>query len=272
MKKATCTTFISILNTIREKGITTQNALIADQQLYTKFWFALEEFCHYCLLSKNGGKDSEGGTRLGNIGKIDVLEARCAITRKELETDCAIKIVSKLDLVLSQPIEKQKNYCYAICNNIVNDCLRKLPAVEAVPWDAPIISDANEDGVILANVIGDNSYNPEINYLVKEAILNEVALLNKHPAEMIVRLACTHLAMKPRLLASLIINKGCELAFAEIVYEVAMENNIGLSEIRSVIAGHKLTAESVKADSNNAEQVANQISRLVYRADKRLSR
>lgn len=78
--------------------------------------------------------------------------------------------------------------------------------------------------------------------------------------------------MKPRQLAGMIIDKGCELAYAEIIFEVAKQNSIELSEIRNIIAGHELTAESVKADTNSAEQVAGQISRLVYRADKRLSK
>ena len=86
------------------------------------------------------------------------------------------------------------------------------------------------------------------------------------------RLACTHLNMKPRKLAGLIIDKGCELAYSEIIFEVAKHNGIGISEIRSIIAGHKLAAESIKADTNSAEQVAGQVSRLVYRANKRLNK
>lgn len=82
-----------------------------------------------------------------------------------------------------------------------------------------------------------------------------------------VRLACTHLSMKPRKLVGLIIGKDCELAYAKIIFEVAKKNSIELTEIRSIIAGHELTAESVKAETHSAEQVAGQISRLVYRAE-----
>lgn len=294
MKKANCNAFVNILNTIHEVGITTKAALMADQLLYTEFWFALTEFCHFALLSKTSGKNAEGEILPGNSGKIEVLEARGATTRDEIETDCVIKIIEKLDLVLRQPIEKQKNYCYAICNNLVTDCLRKLPTFEVVPWDNPINSDKNEDGAVLSELIPDDTYNPERLHVEretikelkkelkakqtrelaekKESILREAALLSKRPAEVMVRLACTHLSMKPRELASLIIDKGCELAYAEIIFEVAKQNHIELSEIRNIIAGHELTAESVKADTNSAEQVAGQISRLVYRADKRLSK
>ena len=298
MKKATCTTFVNILNTIHKEGITTKVALMADQVLYTNFWFALKDFCHFALLSKTSGKNAGGEILIGNSGKIDVLETRGATTRNEIETDCVIKIIEKLNLVLRQPIEKQKNYCYAICNNMVNDCFRMLP-----PDDFKIVSlnstiegtsVAAEDAYTYEDVIADDTYNPERMHVEcetirelkkelktkqareqadkKEAILREVAFLSKRHAEVMVRLACTHLSMKPRELAGLIIDKGCELAYAEIIFEVAKQNRIELSEIRSIIAGHELTAESVKADTNSAEQVAGQISRLVYRADKRLSK
>lgn len=298
MKKATCTTFVNILNTIHKEGITTKVALMTDQLLYTDFWFALKDFCHFALLSKTSGKNAEGEILPGNSGKIDVLENRGATTRDELETDCVIKIIEKLDLVLRQPIEKQKNYCYTICNNMVNDCFRKLP-----PDDFKIVSLSStiegtsvvaEDAYTYEDIIADDTYNPERMHVEretvrelkkklkakqareqvekKEAILREVALLSKRPAEVMVRLGCTHLSMKPRELAGLIIDKGCELAYAEIIFEVAKQNSIELSEIRSIIASHELTAESIKADTNSAEQVAGQISRLVYRADKRLSK
>lgn len=298
MKKATCTAFVNILNTIHEVGIATKATLMADQLLYTEFWFALTEFCHFALLSKTSGKNAEGEILPGNYGKIDVLEIRGATTRDEIETDCVIKIIEKLDLVLRQPIEKQKNYCHTICNNMVNDCFRKLPPdnFKIVSLNSTIegTNIAAEDAYTYEDIIADDTYNPERLHVEhetvmelekqlktkqarelaekKKSILHEVALLSKHPAEVLVRLACTHLCMKPRELASLIIDKGCELAYAEIIFEVTKQNHIELSKIRNIIAGHALTAESVKADTNSAEQVAGQISRLVYRADKRLSK
>jgi hypothetical protein len=266
-----------------------------NQPLYTDFWFALKDFCHFALLSKTSGKNSEGEILPGNSGKIDVLETRGATTRNEIETDCAIKIIDKLELVLGQPVEKQKNYCYAICNNMVNDCFRKLP-----PDDFKIVSlsrtiegtnVAAEDAYTYEDIIADDTYNPERLHVEcetvkelkrelrakqvkeqaekKKAILHEVARLSKYPGEVMVRLA-THLCIKPRELASLIIDKGCGPAYAEIIFDVAKQNRIELSEIRSIIAGHELTAESVKADTNSAKQIAAQISRLMYRADKHL--
>lgn len=298
MKKATCITFVNILNAIHKEGITSKAALMADQLLYTDFWFALKDFCHFALLSKTGGKNNEGEILPGNSGKIDALEIRGVTTRDEIETDCVIKIIEKLDLVLRQPIEKQKNYCYTICNNMVNDCFRRLPPndFKVVPFNGTIEGtgiDA-EDAYTYEDVIPDFTYDPNrvfseketIKELTrelkakrareqmekKEAILHEIALLSKRPAEVMVRLACTHLGMKPRELANMIISKGCELTYAEIIFDVAKKNNIELASIRNIIADHKVTAESVKADTNDYDAVAGQISRLVYRADKRINK
>lgn len=298
MKKATCTAFVNILNTIYEKGITTKDELMADQLLYTKFWFALQEFSHFALLSKTGGKNAEGEILPGNSGKIEVLETRGATTRDEIETDCVIKIIKKLDLVLRQPIEKQKNYCYKICNNMVNDCFKKLPPedIKIVSFNSTIegTSVAAEDAYTYEEIIADETYNPERLHVEcetieelkkelqakqakeladkKETVLCEIALLSKRPSELLVRLACTHLSMKPRELAALIIDKGCESAYAEILAKVSKKNGIELSMIRDIIAGHELTAESVKAETNSRAKVAAQISRLVYRAEGHLSK
>lgn len=298
MKKAICSTFVNILNIIHKEGITTKVALMSDQLLYTDFWFALKDFCHFALLSKTSGKNTEGETLPGNSRKIDVLETRGATTRDELETDCIIKIIEKLDLVLRQPIEKQKNYCYTICNNMVNDCFRKLPPndLKIVSLNSTIegASISAEDAYTYEDIIADDTYNPERlhfeNETIKElkmrlkakqameqaekkdAILREVALLSKRPAEVLCRLGVTHLDIKPRDLAASIIREGCDITFAKIIFEVAKQNSIELSEIRSIIAGHKLTVESIKADTNSAEQIAGQVSRLVYRANKHLNK
>lgn len=298
MKKAACTAFINILNTIHEEGITTKAALMADQLLYTEFWSALTEFCHFALLSKTSGKNAGGETLPGNLRKIEVLETRGATTREEIETDCIIRIIEKLDLVLRQPIEKQKNYCYTICNNMVNDCFRQLP-----PDDFKIVSLNSaiegtsvtaEEAYTYEDIIADDTYNPERMHVEREtvrelkkelkakrareqdekkkAILNEVSLLSKRPAEVLCRLGVTHLGIKPRDFAARIIHEGCDVTLAKIIFEVAKRNGIEISEIRNIIADHELAAESIKADTNSAKQIAGQLSRLAYRADKRLGK
>lgn len=174
MKKANCITFVSILNTIHIEGITTKTTLMTYQSLYTEFWFALKDFCHFALLSKTINKNSRGEIPPDNAEKIEILECRGAITRDEIEIDCVIKIIEKLDLVLHQPIEEQKNYCYAICTNMVNDCFRKLP-----PDNFKIVSlssmiegtnIAPEDTYTYEDIITDDTYNPERLYFERETI------------------------------------------------------------------------------------------------------
>ena len=106
--KATCKSFINILNTIHEESINTKDAQTANQYLYNEFGAALMNFCHFALLSN------------GNIRKIDGLEKRGVATRVDLESDCVIKI-----------IEKQKNY-YTICNNMVADCTGRFLQTDSI--------------------------------------------------------------------------------------------------------------------------------------------
>ena len=299
MKKATSITFENILTTIHQKGITTKAALMVDQQLYANFWIAAQDFATFCLFSKNGKTTKTGKQLSGNKTKVDILEAHGITTREDITMDCVVRMVEYVENMLQKPtVAYMKNYAYSIVNSAVNTIFRTLP-----PDDIKIVSLNNtidgtnvdaEDAYTYEDCTPDFTYAPDRVFSEKEiikelemvlqakrakeltekreAILREVALLSKRPAEVMVRLACTHLSMKPRELASLIIDKSCELAYAEIIFEVAKQNHIELSEISSIIAGHKLKIESVKADTNSAEQVAGQISRLVYRAEKRLSK
>lgn len=298
MKKAACTTFVTfvnLMNTIHEKEITTKAALMADPPLYTEFWLALKSFCRLALLSKTSGKNAQGEPLPGNAVKIDVLEARGAAARDELETDCAIRIIEKLDLVLRQPLETQKNYCHKICNNLVNDYFRRMPReMTFVPLNGTVVGTDADHSYTYEDVIGDDTYDPERMRVQREtlmelrkklkdkqasaraekreAILNEAARLSKRPAEVLCRLGVTHLGIKPRDLAARIIREGCDSTFAKILFAAAKQNGIELSQIRSIIADHRPTEKSLKADTNSAEQVAGQISRLVYRANKHLSK
>lgn len=292
--RATSTTFTNILNTIHENGITSKNALMAACDLYDAFWFAAMDFSHFTLLSKTSGKSRTGEVLPGNAGKINVLTNRGAATRDELETDCVIRMIDKLDLILRQPIEKQKNYCYTICNNIVNDRFRQLPPndIQLVSLNSTVEGATDENSYTYEDIIRDDAYSGERIVLEQEsiqeltaqlhakkareqaeeraAILRETERLSKKPAEVLVRLACEHLHLKPRELANRIIRSGCETTYAQILFETAEKNNIAPEELRSLVANNKITEKSVKADTNNPDAVASQISRLIYRAHKRL--
>lgn len=284
----------SILSKIEEKGISTADELKVSKNkaLWDELYFATQDFINYYALASKTSKNKKGEIVPGNADKVKFLIEESGMELYDIEMSILLHVIKKMNYVLVQsPVEKKTFYTYKIVNNEVNSMLRKLPPAELVPWDTPINSDTNEDGAVLADIIGDDN-NPERLYFVREAIkelnakrareqaekretiLHEITILNKRPSELLCRLASTHLKpkMKPRELASQIIDKGCELAYAEIIFEVAKQNGIKLSVIRDIIAGHELTAESVKADTNSAEQVAGQISRLIYRAHKRLSK
>ncbi len=296
--KATCTAFVSILHTLHEAGITTVSQLAAQPQLHARFWLAAKDFCRFALLSKTGGKNRGGEILPGNAHKVDVLERFGATTREDLEADCLVRIMEKLDRVLQQPPAKQKNYCYTICNNMVNDHFRKLSSIgiPMVSLDSPLwgTGGAEEDPCTYGDRIPDHTYDPERLHLEQESVkelsrrleakrarehaekqsilLREVSLLSPHTAEVMARLACSYLGMKPRELAGLILDKGCKAAYAEVLRKAAQENQIRPEQLRSLLSGCAVTEESVKADSGNQKMVAGQISRLAYRADKRLHR
>ena len=305
--KATCDTFVDALRIINKEGIINLDTLRENPNLYSEFWFALKEFCHFALCSKtsskkpnkkkttvssstyNNGNDNSG---LGNTYKISELERRAFVMRDEVETDCAIKILENLNLVLRQPIGVQKNYCYVICNNTVNTYWRnyfpKGITVVHMP-DSPDARDASSDNTLTyESIIPDNRYNPEFicieneseaeleEYLraqkenERKAVIHEISSLSKRPAEVLARLAW-RLKIKPRQLASDILNKGCSNVFAEVIVKTANEYSIKIDDVRRVIANQAPTEKSGRADSNDAEIIAGQISRLTYRANKHLA-
>lgn len=298
--KANCESFVNILNILDKKGIKTKEDLMLNQKLYAFFWFAVQEFARYTLRSKTGGINENGGVIPGNIYKVEVLE-KLGISKEDILSDCVMKIIDKIDLVFKQPLEKQKNYCYRICNNIVIDQFRQLRKLYPTDFEVISLQDtvkgskvSAEDACSYEELIGDDTYNAERMFVEQEAIselstilkdkkakelrakrqaiLNEIALLSQKPAEVLVRMACTHLNMKPRELAKKLVEDGGEHTYANVLLEVSKKNHIKVEELRKAISGDILTADAVKADSNDEKIVSAQISRLVYRANKNLSK
>ena len=58
MNSTFCDRFVNILNTIHQEGITTKDMLMKNHALYADFWLALQDFCHFALLSKTSGKNA----------------------------------------------------------------------------------------------------------------------------------------------------------------------------------------------------------------------
>lgn len=279
----TCNTFNSILNTIHEEGITTKDALMTNQLLYAEFWYALKDFCcNFALLSKTSGKNAEGETLPGNAVKIDVLELKGETTREDIETECMLKIIDKLDYVLRQPLGKQRNYCYKICNNLVNDYFRSMPKEAMfVPLNGTVTGTNADHVYTYVDVIPDHTYDPghvltereTIQELAKmlrakrakelaeqkakqaqelaekrKDILRELPKLSTHAPEVFARLGRKYLGIKTSELATRIINDGYENTFAQVIIDVAKKYDIPLEDIRNTITVTKLTEESYKKD------------------------
>lgn len=298
MKKATCTAtaFENILYTMHNKCITTKEELMADQVLYAEFWFMLKNFCHSTLLTKTSGKKADGEYLPGNFRKIDVLASRGVTTREELETDCAIKILDKLNYVLRQPIEKQKNYCFTICNNLVNDKFRELPpdSIELISLQSAVKSQKSsiESTCTYEQVVGSEVYNPQRMFIERDNICELTVILNKKkakelaekrksflseiealsaPSQVLVRTACVHNNIKPRELAQLILEKGLETTYAEVLALAARKYKISADELRRIITNKPIKTKHFKTETNDPSIVSAKIYNIGNRAKNTLS-
>jgi len=297
--KATCTSFINVMKVINQNGIKTLSELMENEALYNTFWFAVEELVAYALRSKTGKKNEEGEITSGNARKIETLKEYGLTTDDDIHSDCVIKIMNKLDLVLKQhPVEKQKNYCYTICNNVVNDQFRMLPPddIEVIYLQDAVKSQrvSSEDACAYEEIIGTDTYNGEKVFMEKETvtelsrvleakkakerserretIIKEIKRLYKKPEEICVRLACEHLKMNPRDLAPRVAEAGEEVTYAEVLKKVAQKNDIQLADLRNYIADNRIAANALWSETKDVKVIASQISRLVWRAKDKLSK
>ena len=285
--KKTYAPFENILNVIHQNGIFTSATLMGNRELYTKLWFVATEFANFCLHSKTNGVDEEGNIKTGNAGKIEVLIERGLTTREDVQSDCVMKIMSKLDLILAQPLEKQYNYVYKLCNNVVNDQCRKLQpkGIEFISLQETIKGKrvSKENACAYEDMIGDYSYNGEKQYIEQETlckmitakrneVVSEIKQLAKKPAEVLVHMATAHLEIKPRELAERIATKGGEVTYAEILFDVAKKVDLEINELRSLVKNVSFSEKSIKADTKDAKVIAKQVSRLVWRAKDNLKK
>lgn len=299
--KATCTSFINVMKVINQKGIKTLDELMENEALYNTFWFAVEDLVAYALRSKTSKVEKEGKeeTTSGNAQKIDALKACGLTTDEDIHSDCVIKIMNKLHLVLKQhPVEKQKNYCYTICNNVVNDQFRMLPPANITVFSLQDTVKSkrvsSEDACAYEERIGSDTYDgarvfeqketvAELTKVLeakkakerserRETIIKEIQRLYKKPAEVCVRLACEHLGMNPRELAARIAEVGEEAAYVEVLMEVAERNDIELAELRNYVGGNRISVNALWSETKDVKEIASQISRLAWRAKDKLSK
>ncbi len=302
--KATDTAFVTLLNTLHEAGITTKSALMEHPSLYKEAWLATEAFAHYALLSKTG-KTAQGETRSGNAKKIDVLELQGIAERADIELDCTLKIMDRLDRVLGQPLEKQRNYSYTICNNLVNDYFRLTPKdITFVPLNGTVSDD--DHACTYGDVIPDDTYDPgrvlieretirELTETLrvkqskalaeeqakaaqaraeqKERILRELPMLSVRAPEAFARLGRAYLGLKTRELASMIVSSGYENSFDRVLYDTSAKYDIPLTEIRNILPSATPAKKDKGLDrllSGEHEVVADQLSKYANRAKRRV--
>lgn len=300
--------FASILSTIEESGISTAEELklVKKTALWNELYFATQNFVNYYALASKTSKNKKGEIISGNADKVKFLIEDGGLELYDIQMDILVHIIKKVNYILAQsPVPKKIFYTFRIVNNEVNNMLRSLPPVKVVPWDAPINSDTNEDGAVLSEVVGDNTYNPECLHVEhetikelkkvlrakqvkelaekkakearelaekRESILREIPRLATHATEVFARLGW-HLGIKTRDLAARIIDNGYENTFAQLIIDIATKYNIDLEDIRNIITVSKLTEESYKKDkglvrllSRDPKVVADQISKYANRA------
>ena len=287
------TSFINILNKLYDKGITNHKELMSHKDLYNELWFTTNDFVTFALNSKTGKKNSNGEIAPGNITKVESLIKSGITTNEDIHFECVTKIIVSLNLVLKQnPVSKQHNYCYKIVNNVVNTQLNKLPPenIQVVYFQDTIKDNtaASDKPRLYEDIIGDSSFNGEHLYIERESLLEylkiykkekemkrklfirNIMTLSQNPTEAFVYIGCTFLGIKPRELTSLIIDNGCENAYAQILFDAAKKNKMSITQLRFILKNNMVSNILLKANTMDKDIIAAQISRLAYRANERI--
>lgn len=280
------TRFAAVLSTINEEGISPLDKLQTpcNEAIYAELWLAVQGFINHYVLRSKSHLNLKGELVEGNADKVRLLVSR-GVELEDIRGNILTHVLCKMDYILAQPIEKQINYTYRMINNCVYDEFRKLP-----PADVIVVSlhdkvkgrnISSEDASELQDFISDPN-TPEDEITARETVnevfmtrrtevLNEIVLLSNKPAEVFVCLS-KHLGMKPAAISDMLMKKGVTASFAAVLMSISDKFDIPLGEIRNHLANKDITEESVKLDTNDGSKVSAQISRLVYRAGKRLSR
>lgn len=275
----------TILSVINERGISSTSELQkpCHNKIYAELWFAVQGFINYCALCSKTHFNSERKQVHGNSEKIRALRSS-GFEVEDIQGDILVHVFSKMDMILKQPFEKQINYTYRIINNCIYDQFRKLPPIgmsvvslndkikgkNISPEDAceiqDLVADYNtpEDQTIAWETVN------EIYEAKRASIFNEIALLYQKPSEVFVQLCSKHLNMKPAAITKLLLDKGVTESFTIVLIAVANEFSIPLNSLRNALKNKVVSEESLKLDTKDESKVSAQVSRLIYRAGKRL--
>ena len=141
---------------------------------------------------------------------------------------------------------------------------------------------SEEEAYTYEEIIPDNTYNPEHRTLLHNKILDEISLLSFYPGQLMARLACFYLDLKPRELAEMILSNGWNKTFEQILTYISIDYNINLADIQKMISSHSSISEliimdcddesePIKTEFKSEKELANHISRQVYRAKKHIN-
>ena len=288
--------YAAVLTKINEKAICSYAELSNPvyEGLCEELWFATQNFINFCALTSKSSRNCKGERIDGNAERIRVLISQ-GIELDDIRSEILVHVISKMDYILKQPIEKQVNYTYRMVNNCVYDAFGKLPPadIKLVSLNDQVLGKSNseEDNSELQDFISDGisaedevvaqetvvekilAKKTEDEVRAKElkaSIIKEISLLAQKPAEVFVRLACKHLALKPAKVATMLMEKGAVTAYAEVINMISKNYHISLSDIRFALGANMITDKALKVDTGDENKVRAQISRLTYRAEKNL--
>ena len=265
---------ISILSLIEEEISNVEELkLPQNKALWDELILATEDFVNYVALMSKTSKNKKGDLVWGNKEKVEYLVKRGGLDVYDIRKRILSHIITKMHLVLRQtPVMKKVFYIYKIVNNEVKTMLRELSNVDIVPIDVPLASDTSDDGVILAEILPDTTYDPA--RLVEEesegeVILRHVDLISRKPAQVLVYL-CAALEMESHDIATFLMHNGLETSCAKAIKGISEKYNIPLAELQHYIKADWITEKDLKLDTNDEHKVIDQVYHLKSRAKDRI--
>ncbi len=286
-KNRYCENFENILKEINDNHIHTSARLMANKKLYNNFRLTAEKFIsNYVLITKTS-KMTDGEISPGNSYKLNFLSENSVFSKEDMVSECLVKILSKLDLILKQPLEKQKNYCHTICNNMVNDRLRNMGSLSDISLESYVPGTENKR--TYSDVIGHN-YNAELLCIKKESeekyrsvnkakielykkytrekIMAEADILN--PNRFFARLGCKYINLKPRQFTEIMLSNGFERTKSALLIILAFKYSITTEEY--LYLNNLPDCKKLKLETADAKIISAQLSRLCDRGNKTLDK
>ena len=249
------------LSKIHAEGISDRISLISNANLYEEFFLGVYDFIDSTVFRSHA-----------NINKLTELR-KLGVDAEDIRMDCLERIITKIDLILSNNVERQIPYMYAICNNIIVDSYRR-----AIKESGIIISldealnshkanDDNKKSKCLNDYLMDSKASPETKYMAKDAIIEVFQKYGNNADNLLCILATRIFEDKPSELAALLIREGSvDAVLALYKRELADDFGISMSEFPSVLPA-KTTGLSklLKRNDLNSHTLSSKISNILNR-------